>query len=209
MIFADTPRWPNHGTLWGHLISDSSIEELHSAARDLGIHPRAFDLDHYDWPAEMRGTLEDHGVTFVNSRDLARTLIASGLRIPAKDRPALRRARTRKVLDELGLNASMGTGIVLDLIAGPYGHVEQIPSDATWLPGLLIPEELHARGEGAFTGFIRMGRDAGEPWWSTETSSNLNALSRYVQERLDAAAQARGDVQFVGQCLLAVVRQVE
>src|SRR5699024_468160 len=27
-VYADTPRWPRHGMLWGHLISDTSLEEL-------------------------------------------------------------------------------------------------------------------------------------------------------------------------------------
>ena len=31
-VYADTPRWPRHGMLWGHLISDTSLEELHAAA---------------------------------------------------------------------------------------------------------------------------------------------------------------------------------
>ena len=36
-VFADTPRWPRHGTVWGHLVSDRSLEELHEAAARAGL----------------------------------------------------------------------------------------------------------------------------------------------------------------------------
>ena len=28
-VLIDTPLWPKHGTVWSHLVSDSSIDELH------------------------------------------------------------------------------------------------------------------------------------------------------------------------------------
>ncbi len=47
---------------------------------------RAFDLDHYDVPAEALPRLIAGGARHVTGKQLVRALIASGLRIPARDR---------------------------------------------------------------------------------------------------------------------------
>jgi hypothetical protein len=85
-ILIDTPLWPNHGTLWAHLISDTSLEELHAFAGANGVPARAFDLDHYDVPAERHAELVRAGASHVEGGVLARRLIASGLRVKARDR---------------------------------------------------------------------------------------------------------------------------
>ncbi|WP_345764415.1 DUF4031 domain-containing protein [Diaminobutyricibacter sp. McL0608] len=87
-VLIDPPAWPAHGTLWSHLVSDASLVELHDFAAANGIRRRAFDLDHYDVPAEMYDQLVDAGAAAVSGKDLVRRLRASGLRIPAKDREA-------------------------------------------------------------------------------------------------------------------------
>ena len=53
MILVDPPRWPAHGTLFSHLVSDSSLSELHLLAAAIGLSPRAFDHDHYDVPERL------------------------------------------------------------------------------------------------------------------------------------------------------------
>ena len=85
-ILIDDARWPAHGTLWAHLVSDTSIEELHAFARDNQINARAFDLDHYDVPARAHDRLVAAGAEHVSGHELVRRLIASGLRVRAKDR---------------------------------------------------------------------------------------------------------------------------
>nr|WP_279582481.1 DUF4031 domain-containing protein [Fodinicola feengrottensis] len=52
-VLIDPPRWPGHGRLWSHLVSDLSYEELHAFANRLGIPERAFHRDHYDVPARF------------------------------------------------------------------------------------------------------------------------------------------------------------
>lgn len=79
-ILIDPPVWPAHGTLFSHLVSDHSYEELHAFAVLAGISIRAFDLDHYDVPMHMHYTLVSLGAAPVRSQDLVRRLIASGLR---------------------------------------------------------------------------------------------------------------------------------
>jgi hypothetical protein len=85
-VLLDPALWPNHGTLWGHLVSDTSLEELHDFARRAGIRERAFDLDHYDVPIERYDDLVALGATLVDSRELVRRLRASGLRVTSAQR---------------------------------------------------------------------------------------------------------------------------
>jgi len=85
-VLLDPPLWPRHGRLWGHLVSDTSLDELHDLARRAGIPARGFDLDHYDVPAERYPELVALGAVRVDSRELVRRLRASGLRVPARDR---------------------------------------------------------------------------------------------------------------------------
>lgn len=88
VILIDDARWPAHGMLWAHLVSDSSLDELHAFARANRIDRRAFDLDHYDVPARVHDDLVAAGAVHVDGHELVRRLVASGLRVRARDRPA-------------------------------------------------------------------------------------------------------------------------
>ena len=85
-IYLDPPVWPAHGTHFSHLVSDTSLEELHTFAAASGIPDRAFDGDHYDVPERRFEDLVAAGAVPVEARVLVRKLIASGLRIPARQR---------------------------------------------------------------------------------------------------------------------------
>ncbi|MHA7986738.1 DUF4031 domain-containing protein [Rathayibacter sp. CAU 1779] len=85
-ILIDTPMWPNHGTLWSHLVSDASLDELHAFAHGNGVPERAFDLDHYDVPARLHDDLVSAGAHPVTNRELVERLRDSGLRITAAQR---------------------------------------------------------------------------------------------------------------------------
>ncbi|ROS78774.1 uncharacterized protein DUF4031 [Cellulomonas sp. PhB143] len=85
-MLIDDARWPGHGRLWGHLVSDASLVELHAFARAAGIGERAFDHDHYDYPGEHHARLVALGAVPVGRRELVRRLAASGLRVPGRDR---------------------------------------------------------------------------------------------------------------------------
>lgn len=86
-LFIDPPRWPAHGTVFSHLISDASLDELHAFAARIGIHRRAFDEDHYDIPIELYDQAIKTGAVPVSGVELVRRLRRSGLRIPARERP--------------------------------------------------------------------------------------------------------------------------
>lgn len=92
-IYIDPPTWPAHGTVFSHLISDVSLAELHEFAAAAGISERAFDRDHYDVPAHLYDELVRTGAKELSGAELTRTLIASGLRIPLKERPEKIRPR--------------------------------------------------------------------------------------------------------------------
>nr|WP_314842518.1 DUF4031 domain-containing protein [uncultured Microbacterium sp.] len=85
-VLVDDPRWPAHGRLWAHLVSDESIDELHAFAAAHDVPSRAFDLDHYDVPEELVPQLIAAGARHVDGKELVRRLIASGLRVRARDR---------------------------------------------------------------------------------------------------------------------------
>ena len=89
-ILIDEARWWWRGKKWCHLISDSSYDELHDFAEQVGIPRRGFQGDHYDIPEEYREELIAAGAEQVESRELVRRLRAAGLRLS----PAERRART-------------------------------------------------------------------------------------------------------------------
>lgn len=212
-VWADEPRWSNHGTVWGHLISDTSLEELHATAASLGLHPRSFDLDHYDVPRESQGTLEEAGVPFVSGRDLARILGASGLRVSLRDRPAARRRRTDEALAALGIDAVITLEaaapaprlsiIVEDLVWGQIGHANPLPTGSS--PSAPDPEPGAAP-----IAHVRCGQEPGaSPWVSvSEAPGTATALARgagwALLEHLSTAASSQGAEGFVGQVLARV-----
>lgn len=112
-IWIDPPMWPAHDRLWSHVISDTSLAELHEFARGVGIPERSFEGDHYDVPAERHADLLAAGATLTGATDLARRLRASGLRFRKRkgERPLAR------VTD--GLSA-VGGSHVLDVVASPH-----------------------------------------------------------------------------------------
>lgn len=183
-VFADTPRWPKHGTWWGHLVSDASLDELHDAAERAGLFPRSFDLDHYDWPVDARDRLEQTGVRFVDSRELTRRLIDSGLRVPAHARAGARRERTLADARALGLDEGAGDRVPRDFIWGMRGHVDPMP---------------------ALAGAFRLTRDEGSSALaSPRIQAHDDAGRRAAQAllaRLDGLARARGRERFIGQAV--------
>ncbi|MGH1523083.1 DUF4031 domain-containing protein [Leifsonia sp. L25] len=85
-VLIDPPAWPAHGMLWSHLVSDSSLDELHAFAAAADVPARAFDLDHYDAPDRRYDELVTAGAVAVSGKELVSRLIASGLRVRARDR---------------------------------------------------------------------------------------------------------------------------
>jgi len=91
-LWIDQPIWPRHGTVFAHLVSDTSFDELHAFAADAGLHPRAYHGDHYDVPQERYAAVVSAGATSTTGADVVRRLLASGLRLRKRqgDRPVAR-----------------------------------------------------------------------------------------------------------------------
>ena len=89
-VLIDDPLWWFRGRRWCHMVSDTSLEELHDFAASVGIPRRGFQGDHYDVPEEHRPVMVAAGAVEVGSRELLRRLRGAGLRVS----PAQRRAST-------------------------------------------------------------------------------------------------------------------
>lgn len=105
MIYIDPPVWPAHGTVFSHLISDVSLTELHGFAASAQVSPRAFDRDHYDVPGHRYHELISSGATPVSGGQLVRILSASGLRVPARERPEKVRKHLKASWQRLDVSA--------------------------------------------------------------------------------------------------------
>lgn len=118
-ILIDPPQWPAHGTLWSHLVSDVSYEELHEFAARLPVPRRGFDLDHYDVPASMQERAIALGALPVSPKVIVDRLRDSGLRVRQRDREALRPVRRREYLR--GEWARLGPAVTVpDESTGPW-----------------------------------------------------------------------------------------
>lgn len=98
-VLIDPPAWPAHGTVWSHLVSDVSYDELHAFAALLGVPRRGFDLDHYDVPESLYGRAIELGARAVTAKDVVHALRETGLRVRGVDRGAVRPLRRRQYLE--------------------------------------------------------------------------------------------------------------
>ncbi|HSS67316.1 MAG TPA: DUF4031 domain-containing protein [Nocardioidaceae bacterium] len=153
-VFIDPPAWPAHGRLWAHLISDTSIAELHDFAASNGVPRRGFERDHYDVPAEMHEALIAAGATPVSARVIVQTLRASGLRrrkatVMARRSPGRELLRPRRLAPGDTVAVTATAGVVLEerldaglarlegwgLTASPSAHVFDRASTLDYLAG--------------------------------------------------------------------------
>lgn len=79
-ILVDRPVWHFRGERWSHLVSDTSLDELHHFAATLGIPRRAFHRDHYDIPERLLDAALEAGAELVDPRVIVHRLRAAGLR---------------------------------------------------------------------------------------------------------------------------------
>lgn len=176
-ILIDPPTWPAHGHLWSHVISDTSLEELHDFGRAAGIPERSFEGDHYDVPGERHAELVAAGALPVGNRELARVLRASGLRF--------RKRKGERPLGRLvdGLPA-VGAPHVLDIVASPH---EPLPHSGASVVLVADPSD----------GMVLV-QSAGRPGWAppggkrdpgeTPRSSAVREVAEETSLRLDPSA---------------------
>ena len=132
-LWIDPPVWPAHGRLWSHLISDTSLAELHEFAAGLGIPRRGFEGDHYDIPAERYADVVAAGARETTGRDLLARLSASGLRLP-------KRKGDRGIERAVGVRFPDGTSADVDLVAS----VREMPHERVFASMVLVTDAAGA-----------------------------------------------------------------
>lgn len=85
-VLIDEPRWWFRERRWSHLVSDTSLDELHDFADRVGIPRRGFQGDHYDVPEEYYEDMVAAGAVPTPSRELVQRLVAAGLRLTPYER---------------------------------------------------------------------------------------------------------------------------
>ena len=110
-ILIDPPAWPAHDTLWSHLVSDASHDELHAFAKRLGVPRRGFDLDHYDVPASLHERAVALGARPVTAKELLRGMQDAGPRVRQVDRGIMTPIRRREYLTAEWAALGEGFGI--------------------------------------------------------------------------------------------------
>jgi muramoyltetrapeptide carboxypeptidase len=199
-LFIDPPNAPGHGRLWAHLASDTSYDELHRFAQQLGIPQRGFDRDHYDVPAERYQSVVAMGVVPVSSRELIERLKAAGLRrrkaealAPKKPGRSLIRAPRLRRGDHVA-------------VVAPAGPVRQPALDAgldvlrSW--GLEVDEAENARGRHGRLGYLAAddaarAHDLTQAWSDPDVAAVFCARGGYGTQRMvdlldwQSLAQAR------------------
>lgn len=133
-ILIDPPSWPAHGTFFSHLVSDASLSELHGFARTHDLPERAFDRDHYDVPQSRYADLVAAGALPLPATELVRRLIASGLRVRARERPERLDAVLLARWESLGLGAP---GLGRELLAR-WSEQQRVYHDRAHLVAVLV-----------------------------------------------------------------------
>lgn len=128
-VLIDPPLWPAHGTVFSHLVSDTSLLELRAFARAAGVPDRAFDLDHYDVAAFRHDDLIAAGATPVDGIELARRLSASNLRVRGAERAGSKHAPMLARWDTLLPTAELPTPPALPhALDRPSGEASNVRS---------------------------------------------------------------------------------
>jgi 8-oxo-dGTP pyrophosphatase MutT (NUDIX family) len=176
VILVDSPRWPAHGTVFAHLVSDTSYAELHDFAGRAGLPRRAFDGDHYDIPERRYAAVLAAGAAPVTGAQLSRRLNASGLRLR-------KRKGDRGVARLLDVPVTDGLRSTVDLVAGR----EPVASAAVFAVMVFV-RDLDGR-------FLTVWSDRRAEWgapggWREADESPVEAAVREVAEETGLGVDA-------------------
>ncbi|GEM_PF-236736 len=191
-ILVDAARWPWRETLWCHLVSDRSLDELHEFAADLGCRRVAFQGDHYDIDVATRTVAIERGAHACDSRELVRRIRDAGLRARPSTFEKWGLARRGDVWTDETLNelAALDLATVQTVIAAltTYPDVVRAANQCSgWFvlkrehaaalifygtaPGVVGSDGLMPVGDDNSRGvFVRL-EQAGPPSWSIEIIS--------------------------------------
>ena len=81
-LLVDAPLVLHRGRRWCHLVSDTSLAELHAFAAGLELPSHRFHADHYDIAEEEQERVLSAGAVLVRPREIVSALTSAGLRRP-------------------------------------------------------------------------------------------------------------------------------
>ena len=90
MILVDRPIYSAKSRRWAHMVSDTSLEELHTFAVSLGIPRKGFhdpphkNQPHYDIPLELYEQALEAGAQIVTGRELVTRMVRHADRTVAR-----------------------------------------------------------------------------------------------------------------------------
>ncbi len=175
-ILIDPPRAEAHGRRWSHVVSDTSLEELHDFARSIGIPDRGFEGDHYDVPEERYAAVVAAGARPTSARDLLRALQASGLRMQ-------KRRGDKGVARVSGIRFADGTSADVDLIRSPH----EAPPARVFAAMAFVRDEI---GDLAVVHSIRRGEWGSPGGWREPGESVRENAVREVREETGLVVRA-------------------
>ena len=126
-ILVDDARWAFKNQMWCHLVSDTSLDELHVFARAMHLPESLFHGDHYDLPEAYRGDAIAAGAQPVPGRELVTRLRNAGLRCtPAERREVKAAQRARRISSSPSAGGGI-TRLAWRIHIGPHDdHLEYI-----------------------------------------------------------------------------------
>jgi muramoyltetrapeptide carboxypeptidase len=204
MILVDPPAWPAHGRLWSHLVSDTSLDELHAFAAACGVPRRGFERDHYDVPAEMYDGLVAAGARPVSARDLVGALENAGLR-RRKASAMARRAPGNELLRPPRLRPGDLVAVCATAGVVPEDRLRRgVMRLESW--GLQVRVAPHVLGSHPTLGYLAAGdaeraEDFTEAWMDASVAGVVTARGGYgtqrMLDRLDWRQLAEADPKVV------------
>jgi predicted metal-dependent HD superfamily phosphohydrolase len=190
MIYIDPPYWPAHGTVFSHLVSDSSLAELHSFAAAAGIPERAFDRDHYDVPERRYAQLVAAGAVEVSGKELVLVLVASGLRIRSRHRNSKVRTALQYRWDTLMESTGHQTHDALrEELLGRWSEPHRHYHGATHLLAVLEALDLLARDPRGAPLSVVLAAWFHDAVYDGVPGTDEEASAALAQSRLDEASR--------------------
>ncbi len=193
MILVDPPLWPAHGTQFSHLVSDTSLAELHAFAELIGLSARAYDRDHYDLPASRYDAAVAAGAREVSPTDVVRALRRAGLRRSKPQAMAAARAREQRLRDQWAAMLPRAVDLGEELLARwsePFRRYHTPQHLAEMLAALAaVTDDLRTGADPERT--LRLAAWFHDAVYQGRAGEDEEASARLAEESLDGLVSAR------------------
>ncbi len=131
-VLVDQAMWEWRGARWAHLVSDTSYDELHAFAQQIGKRRLGFQGDHYDVESIDRERALDLGAEPVDARELLARLRGAGLR-RRDHKPAWERIATAAVGRSLVVPQAANLPNTIKAVIGELSELDQLAQSAVFV----------------------------------------------------------------------------